>query len=105
MRALLDVNVLIAIHDPDHVHHRQASEWLSRNIRAGWASCNLTQNECLRVMAQPASTWSRSDGCGCPLQLAHHAGHTIGQRLGTHLLAQSLHQQRKRKGAGALEPD
>ena len=53
MRALLDVNVLIAIHDPDHVHHRQASEWLSRNIRAGWASCSLTQNGCLRIMAQP----------------------------------------------------
>ncbi len=53
MRALLDVNVLIAIHDPDHVHHRLATEWLNRNIRSGWASCSLTQNGCLRIMAQP----------------------------------------------------
>jgi predicted nucleic acid-binding protein len=28
MRSLLDINVLIAIHDRDHVHHLQASHWL-----------------------------------------------------------------------------
>jgi len=53
MRALLDVNVLIAVHDQDHVHHRLATDWLGRNIESGWASCALTQNGCLRIMAQP----------------------------------------------------
>ena len=54
MRALLDVNVLIALLDAGHVHHARASEWLTQNIVHGWASCPLTQNGCLRIMAQPA---------------------------------------------------
>jgi toxin-antitoxin system PIN domain toxin len=52
MRALLDVNVLIALHDRDHVHHERAALWLEENIAAGWASCPLTQNGCLRIMSQ-----------------------------------------------------
>ena len=52
MRALLDVNVLIALHDREHVHHVPAAQWLASNIAAGWASCPLTQNGCLRVMSQ-----------------------------------------------------
>ena len=38
MRALLDVNVLIALHDRDHVHHERAALWLEANIEHGWAS-------------------------------------------------------------------
>jgi toxin-antitoxin system PIN domain toxin len=53
MRGLLDVNVLIALHDSDHIHHSAASRWLQDNIEHGWASCPLTQNGCLRIMAQP----------------------------------------------------
>ncbi len=53
MRALLDVNVLIALHDPQHVHHELAIEALER-FTAGWASCPITQNGCLRIMCQPA---------------------------------------------------
>jgi uncharacterized protein len=54
MRALLDVNVLIALLDGSHVHHVRASQWLAREIAHGWASCPLTQNGCLRIMGQPA---------------------------------------------------
>lgn len=52
MRALLDVNVLIALLDSDHLHHARAAAWLKDNIRSGWASCPLTQNGCVRIMAQ-----------------------------------------------------
>jgi predicted nucleic acid-binding protein len=54
MRALLDINVLIALHDRDHVHHVLAAQWFARNADKGWASCPLTQNGCLRIMSQPA---------------------------------------------------
>ena len=54
MRALLDVNVLIALLDADHLHHETARHWLRDNVRHGWATCPITQNGCLRVMAQPA---------------------------------------------------
>lgn len=53
MRALLDVNVLIALLDADHVHHRAASTWLEEHLKQGWASCPITQNGCVRIMSQP----------------------------------------------------
>lgn len=53
MRALLDVNVLIALFDPIHQHHRLANQWLNRQIDDGWASCPLTQNGFVRIMSQP----------------------------------------------------
>jgi toxin-antitoxin system PIN domain toxin len=54
MRALLDVNVLIALLDAAHVHHPVARAWLEAHIDHGWASCPLTQNGCIRILSQPA---------------------------------------------------
>jgi len=54
MRALLDVNVLVALLDGGHLHHGAATAWLSSHARAGWASCPLTQNGCLRVLSLPS---------------------------------------------------
>lgn len=53
-RALLDINVLIALHDAQHVHHGLATDWFIQHADQGWASCPLTQNDCLRIMSQPA---------------------------------------------------
>jgi uncharacterized protein len=53
MRALLDVNVLVALLDGAHLHHRVATAWLARNVAQGWASCPLTQNGCLRILSLP----------------------------------------------------
>ncbi len=54
MRALLDVNVLIALLDAAHIHHSLASEWLKGEVDRGWASCPITQNGCIRVLSSPA---------------------------------------------------
>jgi toxin-antitoxin system PIN domain toxin len=54
MRALLDVNVLIALLDPDHSMHEQARKWFASNVSRGWASCPITQNGCVRIMSHPA---------------------------------------------------
>jgi len=62
MRALLDVNVLIALLDAAHVHHRVARTWLESNIEAGWASCPLTQNGCIRIMSQPGYPGAQAPG-------------------------------------------
>jgi toxin-antitoxin system PIN domain toxin len=51
MRALLDVNVLIALLDSDHASHDSAINWFSKNAWEGWASCPITQNGCIRVMS------------------------------------------------------
>ena len=53
MRALLDVNVLIALLDADHAFHRAAWGWFEPNAKDGWASCPITQNGCIRIMAHP----------------------------------------------------
>jgi hypothetical protein len=54
MRSLLDVNVLIALLDAAHVHHRLATSWLGSHIQQGWASCPITQVGCIRIMSQAA---------------------------------------------------
>ncbi len=54
MRALLDVNVLIALLDSDHVLHARATQWFSSRARSGWASCPITQNGCIRIISHSA---------------------------------------------------
>jgi toxin-antitoxin system PIN domain toxin len=51
MRALLDVNVLIALLDADHTLHRSATAWFAKQAPKGWASCPITQNGCVRIMS------------------------------------------------------
>ena len=53
MRALFDVNVLIALLDKNHDKHTTVSNWLGSHIQQGWASCPLTQNGCVRILSQP----------------------------------------------------
>lgn len=53
MRALLDVNVLIALLDSDYSLHEPAVTWFAHQGRAGWASCPITQNGCVRIMSHP----------------------------------------------------
>jgi toxin-antitoxin system PIN domain toxin len=53
VRALLDVNVLIAMLDSEHTSHSAAIDWFAANAAHGWASCPITQNGCLRIMSQP----------------------------------------------------
>ncbi|MGE3841115.1 MAG: TA system VapC family ribonuclease toxin [Vicinamibacterales bacterium] len=54
MRSLLDVNVTIALLDPDHVFHERAHRWWAAQKRFGWASCPLTENGVVRIMSNPA---------------------------------------------------
>lgn len=51
-RALLDINVLLALLDSDHVDHQRARDWISTEVRRGWASCAITQNGFVRIVSQ-----------------------------------------------------
>jgi len=53
MRALLDVNVLIALFDQQHVFHTLARDWLTGNADDGWASCPITQAGFVRIISGP----------------------------------------------------
>jgi toxin-antitoxin system PIN domain toxin len=50
MAFLLDVNVLIALFDPAHVHHDPAHEWFADVGQSAWATCPLTENGVLRIV-------------------------------------------------------
>jgi uncharacterized protein len=52
MRALLDVNVLIALLDAAHQHHALAWHFFEANIDRGWASTAITQNGYVRIVSQ-----------------------------------------------------
>jgi predicted nucleic acid-binding protein len=59
--ALLDVKVLIALLDPRHVrhevaHHEVAHHWFAAQAERPWASCAITQNAVLRILAHPRYT-------------------------------------------------
>lgn len=58
MRSLLDINVLIALLDQDHAFHARAHAWWRKN-QPPWASCPLTENGVVRIMASPAYSEAR----------------------------------------------
>jgi toxin-antitoxin system PIN domain toxin len=52
--ALLDVNVLVALFDPGHIHHDAAHDWLEIHRPDGWATCPLTELALVRTLSNPA---------------------------------------------------
>ena len=49
MIALLDVNVLLALAWPNHVHNHAARKWFRTHRRQGWATCPSTENGFIRI--------------------------------------------------------
>ncbi len=50
MTYLLDVNVLIALIDPNHRQHEIAHDWFPRDGLGAWATCPITENGALRIL-------------------------------------------------------
>lgn len=50
---LLDINVLIALAWPSHVHHYQAQRWFAQRRTAGFRTCPLTQIGFVRISSNP----------------------------------------------------
>lgn len=50
---LLDVNLLLALTDPMHVHHDPAHRWFTAIGRQSWATCPITENGFLRIASHP----------------------------------------------------
>jgi len=53
---LFDVNVLVALAWPNHVHHAPAKEWFSAHHAEGWATCPVTESGFVRVSSNPRAT-------------------------------------------------
>lgn len=54
MTVLLDVNVLIALIDPMHVSNDMVREWFAGEAMSDWATCPLTENGAVRIVARPS---------------------------------------------------
>ena len=67
MRALLDVNVLLALVWSNHPHHEAAHRWFAREAATGWATCLFTQSG-LRLSLNPQIVGVSID-CQTALQL------------------------------------
>jgi toxin-antitoxin system PIN domain toxin len=53
VRALFDVNMLLALFDPGHIHHAAAQAWWRSHRAKGWATCPVTQNGFARIISKP----------------------------------------------------
>ncbi len=54
MRALLDINVLIALFDADHIFNERAHTWLEAQSAPSIATCPLTENGFVRILSNPS---------------------------------------------------
>lgn len=54
MADLLDVNVLVALAWPNHVHHVAAATWFADHRDGGWATTPLTETGFVRVSSNPS---------------------------------------------------
>jgi toxin-antitoxin system PIN domain toxin len=50
---LLDINLLLALTDPMHVHHELSHQWFAENGQHAWATCPLTENGFVRIASHP----------------------------------------------------
>jgi toxin-antitoxin system PIN domain toxin len=51
---LLDVNILLALSWPNHLHHDAAHTWFGVIRKSGWATCPITQAGFVRISCQPS---------------------------------------------------
>jgi len=77
---LLDVNVLIALAWPSHIHHTAARKWFSKKGANGWATCPITQCGFVRISANSkiiADAVSPGEAHNMLAAMTSHKGHTF----------------------------
>lgn len=75
---LLDINILIALADPDHEHHGKAESFFLANHNLGWATCPITENGFVRIIGNssyPKGPGSTDAACVILKQLCAQQGH------------------------------
>ena len=50
---LLDINLLLALTDPMHIHHELSHQWFAKKGQQAWATCPLTENGFVRIASHP----------------------------------------------------
>jgi toxin-antitoxin system PIN domain toxin len=74
LKHLLDVNVLIALTEPEHIHHRTVMKWFN-TPGLDWGMCAFSEAGFLRVSANPkVGRLTLEDGIHMLATLANHPG-------------------------------
>lgn len=92
---LLDVNVLLALYDPRHVHHASAHRWFEDVPR--WATTPVTETAFVRLVSNPAVS-----GEDVPPREAIQALEAIRRAPGHWFLADDSSLARPHIGLGSL---
>jgi len=50
---LPDVNLLLALSDPMHIHHESVHRWFAEKGQQAWATSPLTENRFVRIASHP----------------------------------------------------
>jgi hypothetical protein len=86
MTFLLDVNVLLALADPMHLHHDAAHQWFAAIGQQAWATCPLTENGFVRIASHPQYPNRPGDVAtvlGILRQFCDHPGHRFWPDVAT----------------------
>ena len=74
-RYLLDVNVLIALADPTHIHHRLVMKWFNTS-GLDWGLCTFSEAGFLRITTNPkAGSYTVEEATALLAGLANHPGY------------------------------
>lgn len=82
-----DVNVLIALVDPSHVHHGAARKWFLEASRRGYCTSPTTENGFVRVVSSPSYPGNRTDTPGQALDILQRL---ISRYKDHHLLPEQI---------------
>jgi len=77
VKALLDVNFLVALAWKQHQFHPAATHWLEKHESLGWATCAITQLGFIRLSSQPSIFGSQAK---TPEQARLLLGHYISRK-------------------------
>ncbi len=88
MTFLLDVNLLLTLHDPQHPNYRRASEWFRLRGAAHFATCPMTQTALVRLLMQGLpglAALERQEAHHALRHLTEHSGHIFWPDLPAYL--------------------
>ena len=80
MQRLLDINVLIALCDPNHINHQRVTTWFEKTGAKAWVSCPITENGFVRILSNPnypGLSGSVTAAAQLLQTLRKHKGHTF----------------------------
>ena len=78
VKYLADVNVLIALMDEDHIHHKRVAKWFDASDEDEFGVCAFTETGFLRVTTNPkAGSHSIEEALDALASLNNHAGYRL----------------------------